>query len=204
MPDVIVVDCEIANPVEEVGGWESTHLMGVACACVWEQTTDRLRVYGPGNLDALRARILKADRVIGFNTWSFDYPVIWEVGRPDWITPPAAASAWTHWRVWSRLRSTRYDLQRQIFINMGLDPDAYNQRTHGGWSLDSLARGTLNREKTESGKDAPLWHRAGQWARVVDHCAEDVCLTRDLAAFMGQYGYVRNGGSGEVVQLVSF
>lgn len=53
--DHVVVDVEIQKTIEETpGGWDSTHLLGVAVACVWEYQTQRMRVYGPDDITKLK------------------------------------------------------------------------------------------------------------------------------------------------------
>ncbi len=79
MQDHIVVDVEIKKTIEETpGGWDSTDKLGVAVAVVYEFQTDRFRIFGDtaAELESLRARLLKADRISGFNIWKFDFPVI--------------------------------------------------------------------------------------------------------------------------------
>ena len=58
--DHVVVDVEIQKTIKETpGGWDATHLLGVAVACVWEYRTQRMRVYGPDDVDTLRDRLLR-------------------------------------------------------------------------------------------------------------------------------------------------
>jgi DEAD/DEAH box helicase domain-containing protein len=78
MIDSVVVDVEIQKTIEETpGGWEATDKLGVAVAVVYEFRRDRMRIYGPEDVEALRARLEEAERIIGFNIWKFDLPVIY-------------------------------------------------------------------------------------------------------------------------------
>jgi DEAD/DEAH box helicase domain-containing protein len=175
MIDHIVVDVEIQKTIEETpGGWEATDKLGVAVACVWEFRGERMRVYGPEDVPALRARLLKADRISGFNIWKFDFPVIWGIPGTE--------------RVKELLPKTD-DILRRIWIELMLDPDRWT-RDHGGWSLDKTAIGTLGVGKIGNGADAPKWFQAGQIQRVVNYCCDDVALERDLTLFIDRYGYV--------------
>jgi len=184
--DHIVVDVEIAKTIEEVGGWDHTELMGVACAVVYEYRLNRFRVYGPGDVEALKKRLLAADRITGFNTFRFDFPVIWgRAGRE---------------RV-EVLRPKSNDMLMRIWKSLGLDEEEFSPR-HKGWSLDSVAKGTLGTGKTGYGGDAPRWFQTGQWARLVDYCLEDVRLERDLSDFIDRYGFVVNGRSDEVLHII--
>lgn len=190
--DHIVVDVEIQKTIEELpNGWDSTDLMGVACACVWEHRTGRMGVYGPDDVKDLQKRLLVADRITGFNILNFDFPVIWGVKKSDWIQLKKGKQADTKYRL--MIRSN--DLLRRIWLSLDLDPDVFNPRTHGGWSLDNVARETLGGVcKIGNGADAPKWYqKGGAWHyRLVNYCADDVAIERDLADFVDRYGYVLN------------
>ena len=172
MSDHIVVDVEIAKTVEEVGGWAHTELMGVGVAVVYEYRTDRFRVYGPGDVEALRERILRAERITGFNIIDFDYPVIF--GLPRSYALPTALER----------EGKSNDILQRIWGALG--------GHRGGWSLESVGLGTLGCAKSGEGAVAPLLFQSGHWARLVDYCIEDVRLTRDLGAFIDRYGFVVN------------
>lgn len=93
MYDHVVVDVEIAKTIEETpGGWNATDKLGVAVACLWEYQPQRIRVYGPSDVTALQERLLRADRISGFNIFNFDSPVIWGIGKQDWKTGSGIAA----------------------------------------------------------------------------------------------------------------
>jgi hypothetical protein len=178
--DHIVVDVEIQKTIEETpGGWDATDKLGVAVACVWEFNTQRMRIYGSSDIEALRERLADADRISGYNIWKFDFPVIF--GLPG------------RQREVSLIRKTD-DLLRRIWKAQGLDPDQFTDQ-HKGWGLDNVAGATLQTKKIGYGGDAPKWYQAGLFAKVANYCADDVALERDLSVFIDRYGYVvgRNG-----------
>lgn len=173
MIDHVVVDVEIQKCVEDLpNGWDSTDLMGVACACLWEHAAGRMRIYGPDDVEALKARLLKADRITGYNIFRFDYPVIWGLaGR-------ARVEA---------LRDKTDDLLLRIWAALGLDLETFGEK-HKGWGLGQVAPATLGGPgKIGYGGDAPKWFQAGQHARVINYCCDDVALERDLGLFMDRY-----------------
>lgn len=175
--DHVVVDVEIQKTIEETpGGWDSTHLLGVAVACVWEYKAARMRVYGPEDVPALKERLLRADRVSGYNIWKFDLPVIWGLparGRVEDMRPKAD------------------DLLVRIWAALGLNANSFSG-AHKGWGLDGVAGATLGVGKIGYGGDAPKWYQAGLIQKVVNYCADDVALERDLCDFTDRYGYVLN------------
>jgi hypothetical protein len=220
--DHIVLDVEIAHTIEETpGGWDSTHLLGVAVACVWEYRTGRMRVYGPGENDlvALKERILKADRVSGYNIWMFDFPVIWGYSRDEWVKEMLWSREKENEEKWGQMENRgrwaqqkelqekllpkTNDILRRIWgEGLGLDPDHYDDTTHKNWGLNIVAKGTLGGAgKIGYGGDAPKWFKEGDWAKVVNYCADDVALERDLVDFVDRWGYVVNGGTGQVVPM---
>lgn len=183
--DHIVVDVEIQKTIEQVGGWNNTDQMGVSCAVVYEFTTDRYRIYGPNDVEALKDRILKADRISGYNIWKFDFPVIWGLPSRERVED---------------LRSKTDDLLMRIWSALRLDPHSFSSR-HAGWGLDVVCKGTLGVGKSGHGADAPKLWQEGNWPRLVEYCMDDVRLERDLCSFLQKYKYVVNGISGQVVPV---
>ena len=189
--DHVVVDVEIQKTIEETeGGWNATDKLGVAVACLWEYQTQRMRVYGPEDVEELRARLLQADRITGYNIYNFDFPVIWGIAQQDWIT----ASDDVIPRVKGMdLRNALFpktnDILRRIWIAEGFDPDRF-QKGMGSAKLDDIARATIGAKKIGHGAEAPKWYQAGQIQRVVNYCADDVAIERDLSDFVDRYGYV--------------
>ena len=175
--DHIIVDIEIKRRVEDTpGGWDSTDLLGVSCAVVYEFTTDMFRIYGPNDVEPLKSRIQRADRVGGFNVWKFDFPVIWGLPGRE--------------RVVELLPKTD-DMLRRIWQAQGLDPEVFTKQ-HGGWSLDAVAGATINQQKLGNGAMAPIWYQSGDWCRLIDYCLNDVKMERDLSMFIDEHGYVVN------------
>ena len=192
MRDRVVLDVEIQKTIEETpGGWGSSDLLGVAVAVLYEYETDRFRIYGPEDVERLRHRLLQAEEIIGFNIVKFDLPVIWGISQEEWQGSVLRAE----------LLPRCNDLLRRIWQALGHDPDVFDARTHGGWSLGVVANGTLGVGKIGYGGDAPKWYQAGQWARVVNYCVDDVALERDLSDFVDRYGYVVNGKTDQIVSL---
>jgi hypothetical protein len=178
MIDHVVVDVEIQKTIEETpGGWDATDKLGVAVACIWEYRTQRMRVYGPEDLQTLRNRLLKADRISGFNIWKFDFPVIFGLPGRERV---------------EALRTKTDDMLRRIWKAQMLDPDIFTP-AHKGWGLDAVAGCTISARKIGYGGDAPKWFQAGLIQKVVNYCADDVAMERDLTDFVERFGYVVKG-----------
>lgn len=186
--DHIVVDVEIQKTIEETpGGWDSTEKLGVSVAVVYEFLSDRFRVYGhtPEELIALRERLLRADRISGYNIWRFDFPVIWQIPGRQRVEV---------------LQEKTNDLLIRIWKSLGLDENNFSEAPKG-WGLDVVAKGTLGVGKIAHGSLAPKWFQEGKWGQLVDYCIDDVTLERDLALFIDRYGFIVNGRTNEVVRI---
>ena len=202
--DHVVVDVEIQRCIEDLPrGWDQTEDMGVAVACVWEYSTQRMRVYGPEDVGALRERLLQADRISGFNIFNFDFPVIWGIDKKTWsdyrVIPPESRPHYTKESMVSNITgenikailSTKTDdMLRRIWQAKGLDPDRFSPSTHGGVGLDAVASATIGAAKIGYGGDAPVWYQKGLIQKVANYCADDVAIERDLTDFVERYGYV--------------
>lgn len=200
--DHIVVDVEIQRTIEDTpGGWDATDKLGVSVACVWEYRDERMRVYGPDDVSELRRRLLQADRISGFNIFNFDFPVIWGKSKPEWIdaglpkpdVPPDKLSTCAELK--QRLMPKTDDMLRRIWQSKGLNPDRFSPTTHGGYKLDAITEATLGVGKIGHGASAPVWYKEGLIHRVINYCADDVALERDLTDFVDWYRYILRSDS---------
>lgn len=197
--DHVVLDVEIAHTIEETpGGWDATDKLGIAVACIWQYRDQRMRVYGPDDVKALQERLLVADRISGYNIFNFDFPVIWGLSRSKWVNdvkyfPPEDGGTEPGLFLKRTLRSKTNDLLCYIWQALGFNPDADGPKATG-CKLDDIARATIGAKKIGNGADAPKWFQAGQVQRVVNYCADDVAIERDLVDFVDRYGYVIHKG----------
>lgn len=189
-----VIDIEIRAEVGGELGWDDTDKLGVAFCCVYDYAADRNRVFGGSaeELNELRALLCEADEVSGYNILNFDYPVIFGLSKDEW-----KVSA-----VRQQMIPRTNDILRRIWISLGLDPDHFVGKTHGGWRLDDVVRETLNsRGKIANGAQAPIWFQQGELCKVINYCLDDIALERELAEFVDKYHYViSRGGSRVIIQ----
>lgn len=175
--DHVVLDVEIQHRIEDLpNGWDDTDKMGVACAVIYDFREDRFRVYGPNDVDALKSRLRKADRISGFNIWRFDYPVIFGLSSRERV---------------EELRPKTNDILLRCWRSLDLSLDKFSS-AHKGWSLDNICQSTFGKGKIASGEQAPRWFKEGEHARVINYCIDDVALERDLTIFVDTYGFVLN------------
>ena len=148
-----------------------------------------MRIFGPEDVLELRQRVLRAERITGFNVWAFDFPVIFGVSKQDWLVPTRFVSPYiSDLRV--ELLPKTNDLLRRIWCSLDLDPDRFQKETHGGLGLGQVTAATLGVTKIGYGGDAPRWFQEGHWEKIANYCADDVALTRDLSDFIDSYWFI--------------
>lgn len=119
--------------------------------CIHDSETNEYSSYTKEELPKLWPIIERADFLIGFNSDSFDIPLLNRYYPGDL----------------SKIRSLDIMVEVQKALGRRL-------------RLESLAQGTLGRGKIGEGMLAGKWWDEGQRERVIEYCKEDVHLTRDL------------------------
>jgi hypothetical protein len=181
---MIVLDVEIEKAIqgrgeerlegiEYCGGWRDFQGMGISCVCTYDIVTHLTRVFLKEDFNAL-AVYLREKWTAGFNTKRFDLPLL---AAHDVEVDTA----------------THYDLLEEIWIALGLNPDKFYYKTHGGWSLDAVCRATLGTHKTGQGALAPVWWQQGKRGKVIDYCCNDVWMEGQLLCHVLQDQPVFNG-----------
>lgn len=177
-----VFDLEIKKPIESLtNGWKSHDEMGVSCLVVFDYAAMRYRVFDDHSMSEGLQLLHDAEYCTGFNTHNFDTKVLEATYPANVLCDPF-------------LNLNHFDILREIWIALGLDPDNFNPKTHGGYKLDDVAWETIKMRKTLDGATAPKYYQEGRLAEVIDYCIEDVRIEKTLFEFICQKGYViRNG-----------
>lgn len=178
----IVLDVEIARPVEEAGGWGRTSQMGVGCAVVYDVARGRFRVFDHTEVDALRSCIARADRVTTWNGWQFDFPVIYGLDRPEFEASEVAAN----------LRPRSRDLLQEIRAVVGPFPK--------GFGLDAVSESLFGVGKCGDGRLAPMLFQQGKWGQLITYCQHDVWMTARIEEFVDRHGFLVGAG-GKMIRL---
>jgi DEAD/DEAH box helicase domain-containing protein len=118
---------------------------------IHDSETGQYTSYSREELPRLWQIIEKADMLIGFNSNSFDIPLLNRYYPGDLTRIPSL------------------DLMFEVQQTLG-------RRLR----LQSLAEGTLGRGKTGHGIEAGVWWREGKRDKVRQYCIDDVRLTREL------------------------
>ena len=85
--DRIILDTEIeTSPSSLPGGWNDTDKMGLSCAVIYSYKFDRYEFYQKSRIKELRERLLRADEVITYNGWRFDFPMVFGLPGRERVT----------------------------------------------------------------------------------------------------------------------
>jgi hypothetical protein len=161
----IVYDLEIQEPPESVGGWENVRRgeAGVSCVVLYDSSTKRFHTYDEFGLEDCIAHMNQADVLVSFNGLEFDTPILQSITGLD-IYP------------------RQYDILHEVW-------KALPTRTKGYKLSDICGRLGLG-EKNFTGETAVKLYQSGRFGRLFDYCISDVHLTRTLARFITEHGYV--------------
>ena len=182
---MIIIDVEIKKAIlgrgetpipgiEYCKGWRDFDGMGIACVCTYDINTGLSRVFLKEDLDELAAYV-QGKTTAGFNTNRFDNNLL-AVHGVD-IPNERLLREGDKPAVWVK---SHYDILEEIWIALGLNPDKFNPKTHGGWGLDAVCQATLGIAKTSHGALAPVWWQQGKRGKVIDYCLNDVWMEAQL------------------------
>jgi DEAD/DEAH box helicase domain-containing protein len=146
----ITFDIETRNLIPAFSRGDMTRLE-LAIVGIHDSETGEYSSYSQEELPLLWPIIEKADVLIGFNSDSFDIPLLNNYYPGDL----------------TKIRSI--DLLVEVHKMLG-------RRIR----LQSLAEATLGEGKSASGIEAVKWWQAGEYDKVRKYCIQDVKVTRDL------------------------
>ncbi len=156
----IVFDIETDGIIVSDGQKQIFPNMNVVC--IYDSETDQYSSYTREQLKDLWPIIEKADLLIGYNSDSFDIPILNNYYPGD-LTKIASLDL---------LSEIRKSLGRRI-------------------KMDHVAEATLGRNKTGHGSDAINWWRQGRYDDVIKYCIEDVRITKDIYEYALKNGHLK-------------
>ena len=157
----VIFDTETKKFFDDIQGYDPSKL-GVSITSVYSRTVDRnlkevtgaMQSFWEKDFPEMFKLFEGADRIIGFNSLTFDIPA---------LSPYLPA----HWP-----KLNHFDILAHI-------KDVAGKRM----SLDSLAKGTLGKSKNDNGVNAIIYWNAGDpgsLAKLKRYCEMDVAITRDI------------------------
>jgi DEAD/DEAH box helicase domain-containing protein len=158
MSKEIVLDIETQNSFADVGGLFHDKLK-ISLIGVYFFETDQYRAYLEHELPELWPKLEHADRLIGYNTKGFDYPVMNAYYPGDLASFPSL------------------DLLEEISKELGFRV-----------KLDDVAAATLGYGKSGHGLQAIEFFRKGEIDKLRDYCLMDVKITKEVYEYGRTHG----------------
>lgn len=149
----IVLDIETRNTFQDVGAYNPA-LLEVSLVGVYFYETDTFESFLKEDLPKLWPRLERADRIIGYNLFGFDYPCL----QTNYTGNIAALPT--------------VDLLVEIEKQLGFRI-----------KLDDVAQATLGVGKSGHGLMAVEYWRKGEIDKLREYCLQDVRVTRDVYDF---------------------
>jgi len=144
----IVLDIETQNWFDDVGSNDHTLLKISVIGCYFYET-DEYRAFEEHEFTELWPLLEKADRLIGYNSISFDYAVMNNYYTGDFVKFPTL------------------DIMVEIQKSLG-------RRL----KLQDVAQATIGEGKSGYGGQAVEWWKEGKIQEIKDYCLQDVKVTR--------------------------
>lgn len=173
--DTIVLDLETKKTFDEVGGQHNRHLLGVSLVGVYSYNRDSYRGFKEEEFPELLELLKNTELVIGFNSKSFDFPVLQPYYKDfDLNTIP------------------HLDILEEIVYALG-----------HRLKLESVAQSTLGYGKSGSGLDAIMYFKNKDWDNLIKYCLDDVKVTREVYEYGLDHGYIWYSNSGQKEKIIS-
>jgi DEAD/DEAH box helicase domain-containing protein len=170
----IVLDIETQNTFQDVGAYNPSLLSISLIGCYFYET-DTFESFLEEDLPKLWPRLEKADRVIGYNLFGFDYPCMQSYYSGDFRNIPTV------------------DIMLEIEKRIGFRV-----------KLDDVAHATLGVGKSGHGLMAVEYWKKGEIDKLREYCLQDVRVTRDVyevALRTQQVAYFDRMGQKQTVPL---
>lgn len=142
---------EIVLDIETIGDIRNFDSLQMTVCSVWESESGAYTTFEEHELGDLWPKFEKAKRLIGYNSESFDLPILNKYYAGDLLAFP------------------HLDLLKAI-------KDSTGKR----FKLDDIAKATLEIQKSADGLQAIKWWEAGEKQKVKDYCEQDVKVTMEV------------------------
>jgi len=173
--DKIVLDLETKKTFDEVGGQHNKHLLGVSLVGVYSYNRDQYRGFKEEEFGELLELLKNTELVIGFNSISFDFPVLQPYYDDfDLSTIP------------------HLDLLDEIVYALG-----------HRLKLESVAQTTLGYGKSGSGLDAIEYYNNKDWEKLIKYCLDDVKVTKEVYEYGLNHGNIWYTNAGRKEKIVA-
>ncbi|MGA1846986.1 DEAD/DEAH box helicase [Deferribacter abyssi] len=152
--DILVFDIETKYSADEVGGWKNAHKMGVAILVAYSFEKDKYLVFYENDMAYFENIIKNAKAIIGFNIINFDFKVL---------------SAYLN-----------INLKQSVVLDILYDIKCITGKR---FSLNNIAKSTLNIQKSADGLQSLKWYKDGNFEKIIEYCKKDVEITYKIFNF---------------------
>ena len=161
MLNEVVLDIETSNSFADVGKYDPS-LLKVSLVGVYSYATDSYEAYMEEDLPKLWRLLEGADRIIGYNLFGFDYPVLNTYYPGDLSEFPTL------------------DIMKDIEKVIGFRV-----------KLDDVAHASLGVGKSGNGLQAIEFFRRGEIDKLREYCFQDVKVTKEVYEYGLETGKVK-------------
>ncbi|MFH0952503.1 MAG: ribonuclease H-like domain-containing protein [Patescibacteria group bacterium] len=161
MLNEVVLDLETKNSFSQARDKSDGRLF-VSLVGIYRYEDDSYSVYLENELNKLWPVLERADRIIGFNTHGFDFPVLQNYYPGSFKSFPSL------------------DMMDDVLAALGFRV-----------SLNNLAKGTLNQEKSGDGLQAIRLWQEQKIDELSAYCLQDVRLTKELYEYGKKNGILK-------------
>lgn len=159
----VVLDLETKKVFFEVGGKSNIAELGISVAGVYDSRTDKYFCLREENIKEIIPIITTVDRVIGFNSDYFDFPL---------------------------LQSYVPEINIKKLPTLDIMAEVVKITSHRV-GLDSLAQGTLGMAKSGDGMQAVKYFHEGNFEALEKYCLKDVEITNKLYLHALEHGELK-------------
>jgi DEAD/DEAH box helicase domain-containing protein len=168
----VIFDCETKKFFDSIEDYDPSKL-GVSLLSMYVREVDDNLQEVKGEMKSFWEKDLgdaweffqRADRIIGFNSITFDVPALYPYAPPSFAKLP------------------HFDILAHVKESQG-------KRV----SLDAIAKATLGTGKTDSGENAIIYWQKGDkesLEKLRTYCEADVAITRDIYDFGFKNGFLK-------------
>lgn len=198
---MVVYDLECINspvPLSEAGikkyiysnGWDDYVGMGISVCAWYDYRTDTIDFFTEYDLENKTESVIRFSDIIqsgelisGFNINKYDNNML----RAHGI----------------KINDNQcYDIYAQWLNALGLDPNNWDYKTHGGYKLDAMLSANGLENKNGDGADAPFMWQEGKHKEVIDYCKHDVKVETSLLNCIFEYGGLISPKTGKLVRMM--
>jgi len=147
-----ILDIETKNSFKDVGSRNNLTLLKVSVAVVYWKPEDKYYFFSEEDMEKLENLLSQAEYIIGFNTISFDLPVLQQ-----------------YMKNLNLLNKKQIDMMVKLEEVLGYKV-----------SLQAVAKATLGTGKISTGLEAIKMWNEKKIEDLKEYCKEDVKLTKDI------------------------